>query len=324
MRLYHILWMDIASTPNPVRVESRAGVWLPRWIGLRWARGARVDMDRLQTCESKKESAVADSPQLQQGESATEAAKAAQDAFLRNMSHEIRTPLNAILGCAHLLRGEATSTQARYIDTIEEAGQNLLFTLNSVLDMAEVEAGRLRLDEQEFELSPLLASVRDMIAPSASAKGLRLSTRLDGVPERLYGDPTRLRQALVNYAFNAVKFTDQGEVSVTARAMARDGETVWVRFEVKDTGQGIAPERQSQLFQPFQQLDASLTRQHGGNGLGLVITHRLAELMRGEVGVESTPGVGSVFWFQVPLRVAGEAEPATRLDDTEQQTPPYR
>jgi len=254
--------------------------------------------------------------ELLAAKTAAEAANAAKSTFLANMSHEIRTPLNAILGFTHLLRAEATPFQGQRLDKIEEAGQHLLALLNDVLDLSRVEAGRLRLEEQEFELSPLLASVRDMIAPSAAAKGLRLSTRLDGVPERLYGDPTRLRQALVNYAFNAVKFTDQGEVSVTARAMARDGETVCVRFDVKDTGQGIAPERQSQLFQPFQQLDASLTRQHGGNGLGLVITRRLAELMRGEVGVESTPGVGSVFWFQVPLRVVADGAAVTEASGT--------
>jgi two-component system, sensor histidine kinase and response regulator len=249
------------------------------------------------------------------------AAESSKHSFLANLSHEIRTPLNAILGFAHLLRTHATPDQRTYLDQIEAAGHELRGVLDNILDLADAESGRLRLEEQEFDLSQLLASVHDTVAQSAIAKGLWLSVRCDGVPERLWGDPVRLRQALVYYASNAVKFTDRGEVAITARAVRRDGDAEWVRFDVTDTGKGIAPEHLSQLFQPFQQIDPSRTRQHGGNGLGLVITRHLAELMNGEVGVESTPGEGSMFWLQVPLRIVADTRPSVTAtpEDVKQQ-----
>jgi CheY-like chemotaxis protein/HPt (histidine-containing phosphotransfer) domain-containing protein len=226
------------------------------------------------------------------------------------MSHEIRTPLNAILGFAHLLkRGAITPEQANHLGKISEASEHLLSIINDILDISKIEAGKLELEEADFALDAIIAPVISLIFESAHAKGLSLKVEIGDVPAWLRGDPTRLRQALLNYASNAVKFTDQGGVTLQAELLEDTGENLLVRFEVRDTGIGIPAGKLSRLFDAFEQADASTTRKHGGTGLGLAITRRLAELMGGTAGAESREGQGSIFWFTARLRHGQGAQP---------------
>jgi two-component system sensor histidine kinase/response regulator len=231
-----------------------------------------------------------------------EAATRAKSAFLATMSHEIRTPLNAILGLTHLLRkSELAPKQDDRLDKIRKAGEHLLELINHILDLSKIETGKLELERIDFPISAILDQVNSIIADSAKDQGLTVVVDYDDVPVWLKGDPTRLRQALLNYAGNAVKFTGQGTISLRVRLLEDVGEDVLVRFEVQDTGIGIAADKLPGLFQAFQQADSSTTRLYGGTGLGLAITHRLAALMGGTTGVESEPGVGSTFWFTARL-----------------------
>ncbi len=240
--------------------------------------------------------------QLDEARAQAEAANEAKSAFLANMSHEIRTPLNAIVGLVHLLRSSATEPlQKNKLDKVDAAAQHLLSIISDILDLSKIEAGKLQLEHCDFHLSAVLDHVRSLISESARTKGLRLEIDSRGVPLWLRGDPTRLRQALLNLAGNAVKFTDQGTIVLRTSLVAETPDGLCVRFEVEDSGVGIAADRLSHLFQAFEQADASITRQHGGTGLGLAVTRRLAELMGGRVGAQSTPGQGSRFWFEVQL-----------------------
>jgi len=230
-------------------------------------------------------------------------ANQAKSAFLANMSHEIRTPMNAIIGLTHLLRrGGATPEQAARLDKVDSAGRHLLSLINDILDLSKIEAGRLQLENTDFALSAVLDNVASIIGQAAQDKGLRIELARDDVPLWLRGDPTRLRQALLNYAGNAVKFTENGFIALRAKLLEDSGDDLLVRFEVQDTGIGIPPKQLSRLFHAFEQADTATTRKYGGTGLGLTITDRLAHLMGGEVGVDSTPGHGSTFWFTVRLR----------------------
>jgi CheY-like chemotaxis protein len=219
------------------------------------------------------------------------------------MSHEIRTPMNGILGMAHLLRrGGVTPKQAERLDTIDTSAQHLLAVINDILDISKVEAGKLVLEEAPVAVDSLMANVSSILGERARVKNLRLLVEIEPLPHNLAGDPTRLQQALLNYATNAIKFTKTGSVTLRAVKLHETNESVLLRFEVADTGIGIAAEAMPRLFSAFEQADNSTTRKYGGTGLGLVITRRLAELMGGEAGVESTPGVGSTFWFTAMLQ----------------------
>ena len=232
-----------------------------------------------------------------------EAANLAKSIFLANMSHEIRTPLNAILGLTHLLRGEASPGQADRLGKIDAAGKHLLSIINDILDISKIEAGKLQLEHSDFALSAVLDHVRSLLGEAAREKGLELRIDTDDVPVWLRGDVMRLRQGVLNYASNAIKFTERGHITLAAKLLEAQGDELLVRFAVSDTGCGIAPEKLADLFQSFTQADASTTREHGGTGLGLVITRRLATLMGGCAGAESTPGQGSTFWFTARLQL---------------------
>ena len=233
---------------------------------------------------------------------AADAANRAKSAFLANMSHEIRTPMNAIVGLTYLLgRSGVTSEQAVRLGKIEAAARHLLSILDDILDLSKIEAGRMDLEQMDFSLMSLLDHARSLIADQARSKGLTVEIDADAVPLWLRGDPVRLRQALFNFAGNAVKFTERGRICLRAQLLEDDDAGLLIRFEVEDTGIGIAPDELPRLFAPFGQADVSTTRRHGGTGLGLAITRRLAQLMGGDAGVESELGRGSRFWFTARL-----------------------
>lgn len=247
--------------------------------------------------------------QLEEARARADAANQAKSAFLANMSHEIRTPLNAIVGLIYLLREACKDEpQRRKLTQIDKAARHLLAIINDILDLSKIEAGKLQLDTRDFHLSAVLDHLRSVLAEAVRAKGLTLDIDPDAVPQWLHGDPTRLRQALLNLVGNAVKFTEKGGVEVRARVLDSDEKHIHVRFEVQDSGVGIPEERLGRLFRPFEQADSSTTREYGGTGLGLAITRRLVELMGGTIGVTSQPGAGSLFWIEVPL-APGEGSP---------------
>jgi PAS domain S-box-containing protein len=240
---------------------------------------------------------------------AAAAARAASDAkshFLANMSHEIRTPLNAVIGLAHLLeRTPLNIEQAPYVQNIKLAGNALLGIVNDVLDLTKIEAGEMAIEHVAFSLKDLCSSLQAVLSSSAEAKGLSLHlTPNADLPDGLLGDPTRLRQILTNLLGNAIKFTEQGSVELRLQVVAQHDSVYWLRFEVVDTGMGIAEDVLPMLFTPFAQADASTTRRFGGTGLGLSITRQLAELMGGEVGVHSKLSQGSCFWVKLPFELA--------------------
>jgi CheY-like chemotaxis protein len=212
---------------------------------------------------------------------------------------------------ASILRREGVSPQqAKRLDVIDTSAQHLLSVINNILDLSKIEAGKFSLDEAGIDVGSLLANVSSILADQVKAKGIRLLIEADAMPGNLVGDPTRLQQALLNYATNAVKFTERGAVTLRVLKQQETEHSVMARFEVRDDGIGIAPEALGRLFSAFEQADNTMTRRYGGTGLGLAITRRLAELMGGEAGAESTVGVGSTFWFTAKLRKGGAAPAA--------------
>lgn len=263
----------------------------------------------LQDYQRQLESRVAErTAELEQARKLADASNHAKTMFLANMSHEIRTPMNAILGLTYLLQHDCTPQQAQRLAKVRDAGQHLLAMLNDIIDLSKIEAGKAHLETRDFSLPGLVEQVRSMMAEAAHAKRLQFSIDRGDAPLWLHGDATRLRQALLNYVSNAIKFTAEGSVRLRIRTVEASETELRVRFEVEDTGIGLAQEEIDRLFQPFEQADSSTTRRYGGTGLGLAITRRLIGLMRGEVGVVSTPGSGATFWFEVPLQ-RGHAAP---------------
>ena len=242
-----------------------------------------------------------------------ELADRAKSTFLANMSHEIRTPLNAIMGLNYLLKRTGVSdVQDQYLDKMQSASKSLLDTINDVLDFSKIEAEKIEIENVSFDLNTVLLDITDTEALKAHQKGVELLVRMDEeIPDRILGDPIRLKQVLRNLINNAIKFTDKGEVVIDIEKNKEDDTTLTLQFSVSDTGIGLSPAQIEHLFMPFQQADISTTRKYGGSGLGLAISKRIVQLMKGEIWVKSKVGQGSTFAFTVSFT---KVPPRKRID----------
>jgi PAS domain S-box-containing protein len=253
---------------------------------------------------------------------AAEAANIAKSAFLANMSHEIRTPINAMTGMVHILRNMGVSPlQSEKLDIIENASRHLLGIINDVLDLSKIEAGKFTLEDIPVNIPALLSNVEAMLGPKAVEKGLAFNIEVEDLPANLRGDPTRLQQAILNFAGNALKFTEHGYITLRATKVEESTESVLLRIAVEDSGIGIEPDALPKLFGAFEQADTSMTRTYGGTGLGLAITKKIAQVMGGTAGVTSAQGTGSTFWFTVSLRKSDEvaiSHPSTNQSDADE------
>ena len=265
-----------------------------RWLGMKHA---ICNLEEAQTALSESNTA------LREARDGAEAANVAKSAFLANMSHELRTPLNAISGMSYLIRREGLSPgQADKMDKLESASKDLLGLIERILHISKIEAGKFSLDESRFSFNELIKECLNQFAEEAREKGLLLESALPAMPEVMVGDPEAIRRILMNYLGNAIKFTESGSVTLRVSVQEDSDVDMLLRIEVQDSGIGMTDEQISRLFGTFEQADNSNTRKYGGLGLGLALNRRLAQLMGGDVGVESQSGQGSTFWFTAYLK----------------------
>jgi PAS domain S-box-containing protein len=300
------------------RVKHRDGSW--RWVQdsgsiIGWS----ADGKPARMCGIRQDTTARHQAEesLRNATVKAEAANHAKSAFLANMSHEIRTPLNAIIGLSSLLDDSTLDSEQRStLEKIQISGKSLLGIINNVLDLSKIEAGEMEIENAPFDLHDLLKEVEQIVAQQADKKGLKLliPTRPHGLPRYLVGDITRLRQILINLLGNATKFTQQGQIELRVDAVA-SGESIRVRFAVRDTGIGLTPQAIGKLFQRFTQADSSTTRRFGGTGLGLSIVKQLVELMHGTIDVNSVVGQGSEFWFEISFSIADQTALLSNVDD---------
>lgn len=244
---------------------------------------------------------------LRQATEAAEASTQAKSAFIANMSHEIRTPMHAIMGMTHILRRkDPRPDQLERLERISKAADHLLEILDDILDISKIEAGKMEIHPRSFATNALVERLHALFADPAQHKGLKLAIDFSALPDQIVGDDTRLGQLLINYVGNALKFTEQGTISVLAEVLSSDGKTLVAKFAVTDTGIGLSAGQIARIFDAFEQGDNTTTRKYGGTGLGLAINRRLAHLMGGATGVASVPGVGSSFWFTARLGIPSE------------------
>jgi two-component system sensor histidine kinase/response regulator len=261
--------------------------------------------------------------ELVKAKEVAECASRAKSRFLTNMSHEFRTPLNGIMGMTALLRRntQLDAEVQRRLSIITTSAENLLLLVNNIIELSRIEAGELALEPVVFDLAALLDDLKAMVALTMKLKGLTFSIDTDHLPAALYGDAGRLRQVLFNYLGNAIKFTAHGEIAVHASILEEGADDLLLRFDVSDTGIGVAEEQRQRLFLAFEQGDSSLTRPFGGSGIGLVINRHLARLMGGEVGVDHRPGGGSIFWVTVRMLKVAAGASGEPVQSSDRQAP---
>ncbi len=294
--------IDVEVTVN--RLDLHGGVLIAFIRNITERKRSQAELERYR--QHLEDLVTARTADLEIARDRAETANRAKSAFLNTMSHELRTPMNAIMGFTQILQLRQPSPEQRdKLNKIAQSSDHLLKLINDILEFSNREATRRAVVWDELEMQPMLLELMDSIRDRANAKGIKLNIETGALPPRLQGDGTRLRQALHNYLGNAVKFTDRGHITLRALPLREDGEDIQVRFEVEDTGIGIAEQARAQLFQAFEQADSSNTRKYGGSGLGLAINKRLASLMDGEVGVESREGQGSRFWITARMGKAG-------------------